>query len=246
MRRALLSLAALTATVALSACGKGGALPGHDGGPPPAAQSSSAAPTARQLDSFAAAVNLRASDLRGFKATPNRGTEDSSERDLNGKLARCAGSQLFGRGGERSSPRFSRAARLGEVSVASSVSVTSSAAAASQQLRLLQSSRTKACVAHYVELDLRGQTASSGQLGHVSIESGTPPAPGASGSFAWRVSGSFHIRGLSLPFYMDFLGFTRGAAEVELTSFALPVPFPARGEEDLFRLLLARSIAWRG
>jgi hypothetical protein len=77
--------------------------------------------------------------------------------------------------------------------------------------------------------------------GHVSDSSGSPPTPGTTGSFGLRISTPITLHHVSVPFYMDFLGFVYGPAEVTLASFSLPEPFPAATEERLFSLLLARA-----
>jgi hypothetical protein len=79
----------------------------------------------------------------------------------------------------------------------------------------------------------------------VTIQSGTPPAPGTSGGFGWRVTASFEVRGIKLPIYLDFLGFVEGPSEVTLLSSGLLRPFPAAVQQHLFALLLARAKAHR-
>ena len=49
----------------------------------------------------------------------------------------------------------------------------------------------------YLDAVLSAGRPHGANVGPVAIESGTPPAPGASGSFGWRVRASFGVRGLT-------------------------------------------------
>ena len=79
--------------------------------------------------------------------------------------------------------------------------------------------------------------------GCVSIASGTPPAAGADGSFAWRIIASFTVERFKLSLYVDILGFVLGPARVTLVSSGVLRPFPAAIQQRLFLLLLARARA---
>ena len=50
----------------------------------------------------------------------------------------------------------------------------------------------------------------------MSIASGTPPAPGAGGSFGWRIIATFTTDRIKLSLYVDILGFVLGPARVTL------------------------------
>jgi hypothetical protein len=62
-----------------------------------------------------------------------------------------------------------------------------------------------------------------------------------SGSFGWRVTATFDVRGIKVPIYLDFLGFIDGPSEVTLLSSGLLQPFPATVQQHLFSLLLSRA-----
>jgi hypothetical protein len=79
----------------------------------------------------------------------------------------------------------------------------------------------------------------------VSIQSGTPPAPGTTGSYGWRAIAAFTVQGIRIQVYLDMLGFVDGPAQVTLFSSGVLRPFPAAVQERLFSLLLARAKAHR-
>ena len=80
-------------------------------------------------------------------------------------------------------------------------------------------------------------------MGAVHIQSGSPPAPGAAGSFGWRVSASFGVGGVTVHVYLDLLGFVYGPARVTLLSSGALRPFPALAQQRLYEVLLARARA---
>ena len=95
-------------------------------------------------------------------------------------------------------------------------------------------------------LPLSGHAAQRQALpGPVSISSGTPPAPGAQGSFGWRITATFGAGPIRLPLYVDILGFVLGPARVTLVSSGALRPFPAVLQQRLYTLLLARASAHR-
>ncbi len=72
-------------------------------------------------------------------------------------------------------------------------------------------------------------------FGHVKIAQGIPPALGTSGGFGWRVTAHAALNGISVPIYLDVLGFIYGTAEVRLQSTGLVAPFPGSAQEHLYR-----------
>jgi hypothetical protein len=237
-------------------CGKGNPASAAAGG---ASQATSATPTpgpapspgaplsSARADAFARAVNLTAADVPGFAPRgPDRTAQSPKEQGLERRLVRCmGGAGGLGRSGEggHSSPSFTGRGRALDETVSSSVGFAPTAAAAAGELRLLRSSRARACLASYLDLLFTGKRYGGGAIQRVSIVGGTPPAPGTSGGFGWRITAAVAVRGLSAPLYVDILGFVYGPAEVTLMSSGVLVPFPARAEEQLFRLLVARARA---
>jgi hypothetical protein len=203
--------------------------------------------TRPQAVALAKAVNLRATDLPGFTASAKRHRETQDEKRLGGELLRCVG--VSGDGGlvEASSRNFERRGTASVLSVSSNVGVARTSALAAQQLSKLRSGHTRECVVRYFSRLLKVQRL-GGTPGPVSIQHGTPPAPGTAGGFAWRIGatvtlqlGDGRLRAVPVPFYIDILGFVDGPAEVTLFSFGTPVPFPAAAQQHLYALLLART-----
>lgn len=260
MRRTALFLALVPACALLGACGKGGyyagtalhappaatatSTPGKTGGPP---GQSGRPPTKAKALAFANAVNLTAADVPGFTASPKQHGESASERRLEQELRRCtgaAGSQALGSRdavAEASSPDFQIKSGVLSFSVSSEVSVAQSSAQAAGSLSAVRSARVRACVTRYLGQLLKAQHTGGAKVTGVSIVSGTPPAPGTTGGFGWRITAKLAYRGIPLSFYLDVLGFVDGPAQVTLTSSGALRPFPARAEEQLFSVLLSRA-----
>lgn len=260
VRRRLGAAVVLLAATLLLACGKGGYITSAPSAGTAAATTSTQPPpggsaprtgagrlTEAQARAYAGAVNLRPADVPGFAATA-RSTERNStgERQLERQLMRCVGvAHTAGAGpapAEHRSREFKRVRSNLDESVSSAVSFQATAALARAELALLRSSRTRTCLEHYLSALLRAGGL-GGSFRKVSVAQGTPPAPGTSGGFAWRITALVSVRSITVPFYLDILGFVYGSSQVRLLSSSLLVPFPASGQEQLFSELLARARA---
>ncbi len=201
--------------------------------------------TKAQSQVFARAVNLRATDVPGFHVSSahEHEPETPAEKRLKPELRRC-----FGSAGETKaliesgSRKFERSASIVSQSVNSEVTVGRTALTA-KELGAIRSGRLPACLSHYFDLLLKSQRLHGVTIGPVSSREGSPPAPGMTGSFGLRFTATITLRGIHLPFYVDILGFADGPAEVSLSTFGLPRPFPAALEERLFSLLVERAKA---
>jgi hypothetical protein len=240
MPRATISLALALTAASLSGCG------GHQTAaraPTPAARST----TPAGAIAFARAVNLTAADVPGFSVAPPPQAKSPAEKNAEGELFRCAGA----RGPRResadvahvSSPSFQLKRGIIDLSVSSEVGVARSATLARAELGAIHSSRVRACFTRFLRSVLASGRLHSASVGDVTIQSGNPPAPGASGSFGWRVRATFAIAGAKLPVYLDMLGFVYGPARVTLVSSGALEPFPASVQQRLYELLLARAQA---
>jgi hypothetical protein len=212
--------------------------------------------TRSQAIVFARAVNLTAADVPGFnaKAKHEHKSRTASEKSLERELQRCTGvgGELSAHSGlaEVSSKDFELEHNALQLSVSSEVSVARTAAIAAGELAAIRSGRVQRCLSHYLDLLLKYQLLKE-QKSHalassisVSVVGGTPPAPGATGSFGWQVSATIAAHGVKLPiYYVDILGFVYGSAEVTLTSSGALKPFPAAIQEHLYWLLLNRAKA---
>ena len=108
-------------------------------------------------------------------------------------------------------------------------------------LAAIHSAHVRGCFTSFLTQIFKGERVKGATAGPVTIQSGTPPAPGMSGSFGWRVTATFEVRGVKVPIYLDFLGFVHGPSEVTLLSSGLLRPFPAEVQQHLFTLLLTRA-----
>jgi len=202
--------------------------------------------TKRQAVALARAVSLTSLDVPGFTATSKRASKTASEKRAEQQVRRCAGSASSHKTlAEVSSKDFERHRSIAAQSVSSEVNVAASAAQAAGELAAIRSPHVRACLARYLDVLFKNQRATGAKVGRVSIAQGTPPAPGATGSFAWRMTTTFSVRGIVIPIYLDLLGFTYGPVEVSLVATGLPEPLPAAIEEQLFTLLVRRVEAYR-
>ncbi len=263
MRR-MAAIAVLLATggpLVLAGCGKGGLTVGTttarsnttsttragSGGPaahPPAGRDRALA----QAQAFARAVNLSAADVPGFRVSSEhaREPETSAERRLKPELRRCFGSTRETKGlVEAGSKKFERSAGIASQSVSSEVTVAQRGALTARELGAIRSGHLPACLSHYFDLLLESQKVHGASIGPVSTKEGSPPAPGMAGSFGLRFTATITVHGIRIPFDVDILGFADGPAEVSLSTFGLPQPFPAALEEQLFSLLVRRAKAHR-
>ncbi len=194
---------------------------------------------------YARAVNLMAADVPGFTPTEHHEHSSASQRRLERQMLQCTGVAGTTKGVlEESSKSFELKRGVVDLSVSSEVSVQASAAQAERVREAVASSHVRGCFSRYLEQLFKSEKLPAGaSAGPVTIQSGTPPAPGAGGGFGWRVTASFDVRGVKLPLYFDILGFVDGPSEVTLMSSGVLRPFPAEAEQHLFTLLLARSEA---
>lgn len=199
--------------------------------------------TRSQALTFARAVNLTHVDLPGFSVAAHKHEpETATEQRLERQLIRCAGaprprSPLA----EVRSPSFEVKRDVLDLSVSSEVAVARTPALASGELAAIHGSRVRGCFARYLDTLLRSRRYRGATLSPVTIAAGVPPARGASGSFGWRITAAFAVRGIRLSLYVDILGFVVGPARVTLVSSGVVMPFPAAIQERLFSLLLARA-----
>jgi hypothetical protein len=259
-RRGAAVAVALLASVVLAACGGHGAFtsssstaksPGSSAG-----TAGGHALTQAQAKTFVAAVNLTAADLPGFTHTHEpRQKSSQAEKRLEQELFSCigggSGSQTAHPLAQGSSGNFRHQGTGYDVGVSSEVSVSSgsgadAAARRRQQaeLRHLRSPHARTCLEQFLASLFSGKHIGGATVGHVSIQQGSPPAPGTAGGFGWRVTAQIEVRGVRLPYYVDILGFLYGPTEVTLLSTGLPVPLPAAIQERLFALLLTRATAF--
>jgi hypothetical protein len=259
MRRTALLLALVLAGAPLSACGKGAYTGAASSTATTATAGAGANPhgdharhgrsrTQARALAFAHAVNLTAADVPGFTPSHKPRGESAAERRLQQQFRGCgaaAGASAAPHSGgalaEASSPDFELKRSIVALSVSSEVTVEHTSAQAAATLAAIRSPRVRACFSRYLSALLKSQHYPGASVVGVSIASGTPPAAGTTGGFAWRVTATLAIRTVHISFYLDILGFVTGTAQVTLTSSGTVRPFPAKAQEELYSELLTRA-----
>ena len=201
-------------------------------------------PNKSQALAFAHAVNLTPSDVPGFTVSSAHQSESAREKRLERQMLRCVGAAGPGASvADVSSKSFELKRGIVELGVSSEVAVARTPSATAGELAAIRSSHVRGCFSHYLDLLFKGQQYGGASVGSVTIASGTPPAPGAAGSFGWRIIANLITQRVKLPFYMDILGFVNGRSRVTLFSSGALRPFPAEAQQRLFALLLDRAKA---
>ncbi len=246
MRRTIILLALAVSAALLAACGSSTQ-------PAPRTHAAAVAPTGArtsgpltnpQAVAFARAVNLRAADVPGFTVSSEHETNTPREKRLERAMLRCAGSVGLRKGlAEVSSKAFELKRNILDLGVSSEVNVAHTSALAAEELAAIRSAHVRDCFSRYLDLLLEGQKFAGAAVGPVSIQSGTPPAPGTTGGFGWRVTATFTLQRVRVHLYLDLLGFVYGPARVTLFSSGALRPFPAAVQQRLFSLLLDRAKA---
>jgi hypothetical protein len=185
-------------------------------------------------------------DVPGFIARSRHEGKTPEEERAERQLRRCAGSAGSHNGlAEASSSDFQLKRDILDLGVSSEVGVARTPALAASELAAIRSAHVRVCFSHYLDLLFKSPQFAGTTVSPVSIQSGTPPALGTTGSFGWRVTATFTTRGVRIPFYLDVLGFVEGPAQVTLSSSGVLRPFPAAIQQRLFSLLLSRAKAHR-
>jgi hypothetical protein len=256
VRRPAAGLALLLLALLLAACGKSDLSPGPGAGSGTGSTGLAASPsgknglTSAEARAFVRAVNLTEADVPGLRTTHSkRQTHSRREHLAEAQLSTCFAGGPAGRHGagalaEGSSSTFQGHAGSLTVSVGSNVSVSRSSQQARQVLRALRSSNSRRCLSNYVKALFSQESRGGVEVSRISIVAGTPPAPGATGGYGWRVRATFAAGAVQAPFTADILGFIDGAADVSLISTGFPVPFPAAVQERLYTLLLERATSF--
>jgi hypothetical protein len=239
-------------------CALSGALAGCGGGRPstsvqrPAPTHSSAVPgrnAARRLTkaeaaAFARAVNLTPADVpgavvsqekHGSKAGDDRVRLDRCERLLN----HVQPHELVHRG----SPPLTRGEELEREWIASYVAVVPDVRAAAREVARFGSRNARACIARALSVRFAKTFVHGARFGRFSASSLPVPAPGASATVGVRFSSALMIpvSEVSVPIYIDLLGFARGPAQVALVAASVTQPVPSSTEHQLLSVLVSRA-----
>jgi hypothetical protein len=250
-----LSLAGILGVLSLASgllvsCGSGHAVQGK---PTPARSTaparSSTEPSGRskitraQALTFAHIVNLTAADIPGAKIAQKRNYADAGEqRELDG----CEGTRRQTRKlVEARSPQLTRGEELEKEEIRSSVTVLADNRQAAPELSPLKSRGVRECVAHVLTGRFADKSIRDAHWGQFTVSELPVQALGADGTIGIRVATTLNLSfsEVSVPIYVDMLGFTSGPVGVALSAVSVTQPVPATTEQRLLSLLLTRAEA---
>lgn len=229
------------ALLTLSACG---------GSQPPAAsasraQSSSAASrgpsvTRQQASDATAAINLKLTDLPGFRATPAQQDVDPARPNEDAPLLTC----LRVGGGEEeleqaSSPTFDKG-QFPHVKVVSLVRVYANAAQVAGQVRAFQGPRAPKCISNFFVASA-AVGAGDARVSTPTITRLHPHAGQSDAAFGFRIATTLTTRGRHVPLTFLLYTYAKTHTEVNMTVTLLGKPVPHMAPNAAFAALVARA-----
>jgi hypothetical protein len=191
---------------------------------------------------IAAAVNLRASDLPGFRLSSGGSGGVTFGGESGSLFRRCWGSDGTGLAGI-DSPTFDAGSGLQAESIGSNVAVASSPVAVVSDLALASSARLRSCIAQAWDSVTFTEKGVQGGFSGAQITSLSMPMARAETSVGLRMTAMLDVESVSLPIYVDIYGFGVGRTEATLTTFGVQQPVPVATEQQLSALLVSRAIA---
>jgi hypothetical protein len=199
--------------------------------------------TRSQAIAFAHAVNLRPADVPGFRASTEKESTSAAEKHIEHELMRCLGASNRTSKSlvEAKSQEFERETSGGHQSVNSEVEVMRSSTVAALVLAVVRSGRVQGCLSHYLALLFDTLKQKGVVVNHMAISRISAPLPATPSSFGYRITASFTVKGITVPFTIDIFAFLHGPAIITLFTAGVPEPFPAASEQQLFGLLVQRA-----
>jgi hypothetical protein len=258
-RRLCVAMPSIAATCALL-CACGGGQPGstsgaarvssgvaHDTASTSGAQGASTpVPSRAQALAFARAVNLSVGDIPEASVEKSRTSRtDAEEKREEDACEPPADGGDPHKIAESSSPKLRRGQELEIEQIGSSVAILGDERAVARQFALLASPTLRECGARVLTRHLDDKRLSDARWGHVTVSRLAVNAPGASATVGLRIVEDLDLpfSEVTIPFYVDMLGFAIGRAEVALVAASATQPVPAATEQELLALLLARARA---
>lgn len=190
----------------------------------------------------ATAISVRQADLPADKQEPN--PVNATERRQNAQLIACVGGVPESEAlADTQSPSFI-APTSGSATVSSGTEILPSSALVAKDLAAITGSRGLPCLLKLLRSELVGKP-TKGETVTANASRRSPVVSGTDGAFAFGFSIVIgEKRGtttLTLPLYVDLIGFTLGQAEVSLTVMTVGAAPPASLEHRLALLLLIRA-----
>jgi hypothetical protein len=199
-----------------------------------------------QALAFARAVNLTVADIPEASVEKKRTSASNAEEKR--EYDACETSGDVGdshKVAEASSPKLRRGQELEIERITSSVTILSDEHALARQFALLASPTLRKCGARALARNLDDRRLRNARWGHVTVSKLPVSAPGTSATAGLRIVADLDLplSEVTIPFYVDVLGFSIGRAEVALTATSATQPVPAATERELLALLLERARA---
>jgi hypothetical protein len=210
----------------------------HDGATP--------VPSRPQALAFAQAVNLNVGEIPEASVESKPSTRSTAtEQEEYRACDRSVGWSDAHMVAQASSPKLKRGQELEIELIRSSVAVVSSERTTDRQFALLASPVLRKCAARVLTRNLDDKPIRDARWGRVTVTRLPVRAPGAAATVGIRVVAMLNIpfNEVSIPIYVDELGFAIGRAEVGLLAASATQPVPASTEQELVALLLARAKA---
>jgi hypothetical protein len=213
------------------------------------AGSSSAAAGSRVTPSdraVANAVNLRLSDLPGFRLGSTGGVSPGG--DPGTQFNHCFGSVAATSGNNApsmSSPDFIKGTGLEEVSLTSSVGFSTPAAIA-RDSTLAKSPRFPRCFADALAaltLSTNGVKITGSNARAERLPSALRRSGGVDPFLSMRASMTWTVRGLSFPTYVDLFVVAVGHEEISMLVYATVQPVVVASESRLIAVVINRALA---
>jgi hypothetical protein len=198
-------------------------------------------PTRAQALAFARAVNLTAADIPEARISKRERKSASGDKR---EFERCVGGPWSKHKlADVGSPPFLRGRELETERIGSDVTVATSAGAADHVLATLQRAQVRHCLAHLMTRTLGREAIRNAYWGPVAVYSLPVRALGSSGRIGLRIATTVNIpvSEVTVPVYVDVLGFAWGPAEIALTAMSITQPVPAGVEHQLLSVLVARA-----
>jgi hypothetical protein len=197
-----------------------------------------AAGAAPSNNAIAAAINLRAADLPGFKATPS---SPSSSSVAPASLTRCA--PALAKPAWVSSPLFTQITKTALVKVQSSVLTEPSQAAAENDLATDRKPSVTTCITSALRaVTVPSSTAHPLRLVDVHVADVPFAVTGSAGALDVRIQYAYNAQP-GLAFYIDIRIVAAGRDELGLLTLSSPSPFRSAAADRLAALLVSRAAA---
>jgi hypothetical protein len=210
--------------------------------PAPRAVASSSGPLSpAQAVAFARAVNLKPGDVPGASIAPKEARSHSRE---NREERACGGvTRQPHRLAEASSPKLKRGQELESEEIVSSVTVFDSEREMAHQISTLSTRSLRECLARVLTRNLSAKNFGRARFGRVTVSKLPVQVAEASATVGIRVQLTVEVpaREVSVPVYVDLLGFGERRAGVAIAAVSATQPVPGATEHELLMLLQSRA-----